>query len=155
MINHSFSYTLYVRSVGLNPNMPAHSHTHLHAHAHTLAHTHLYACLHTYAHIHTHSHTHMPVICMHAQTFFCMPKAPAWAKPSRSQAANKGSGLAQWLTGPELSWARPKPRLLGQAGPAHHYCWWCRLVQWAPKLLRSNGFWAHIACDAWGHGNGA
>ncbi|KAF8810909.1 hypothetical protein BYT27DRAFT_7279074 [Phlegmacium glaucopus] len=33
-----------------------------------------------------------------------------------------GFGLAQVFVRPEPAEARPKPWLLGQAGPEHHYC---------------------------------
>ena len=48
-------------------------------------------------------------------------KAAACAKPSQGQAVSCGFGLAHPLREPEPPQAKPKPRLLGQAGPEHHY----------------------------------
>ncbi|KAI0289156.1 hypothetical protein B0F90DRAFT_1826691 [Multifurca ochricompacta] len=52
---------------------------------------------------------------------FSLPKAAAWAKPGQGQAVCDGFGSAQTLGKPEPPQAKPKPRLLGQAGPEHHY----------------------------------
>ncbi|KAH0588451.1 hypothetical protein H2248_004293 [Termitomyces sp. 'cryptogamus'] len=51
---------------------------------------------------------------------FCLLQATAWAKRSQSQAAIGGLGSAQCWSEPEPPQARPKPGLLGQAGPEHH-----------------------------------
>jgi hypothetical protein len=45
----------------------------------------------------------------------------AWAEPGQGQAVSGGFGSAHILTKPEPAQAEPKPRLLGQAGPEHHY----------------------------------
>ena len=46
-----------------------------------------------------------------------LPKAMAWAKPGQGQAVSGGFGLAQLLRKPKPPQAKPKPGLLGQAGP--------------------------------------
>jgi len=55
--------------------------------------------------------------------FYCdfSPQAAAQAKPSQSRAVNDGFGPACGFWKPKPLKARPKPRLSGQAGPAHHY----------------------------------
>jgi hypothetical protein len=45
------------------------------------------------------------------------PNKAAWAKPGQGQAVFGGFGLAQKLRKPKPPQARPKPGLLGQAGP--------------------------------------
>jgi hypothetical protein len=47
-------------------------------------------------------------------------KAAAWAKPSQGQAVFGGFGLAWGLRKPKPARAKPKPGLLGQAGPEQH-----------------------------------
>jgi hypothetical protein len=52
---------------------------------------------------------------------FSLPKAGAWAKPGQGQAVSGGFGPAQVSRKPKPPRAKPKPGLLGQAGPEHHY----------------------------------
>ncbi|KAH0581824.1 hypothetical protein H2248_011502 [Termitomyces sp. 'cryptogamus'] len=61
---------------------------------------------------------HVCVIVL-LSNMFCLLQPAAWAKPSRSQAAIGGLGSAQCWSEPEPP--KPKPGLLGQAGPEHHY----------------------------------
>jgi hypothetical protein len=50
-----------------------------------------------------------------------MTKALAQAKPSQSQALVEGFGLAWEFSKPKPPQAKPKPGLLGQAGPEQPY----------------------------------
>jgi hypothetical protein len=69
----------------------------------------------------TQSAPYYPTLAPNCSKHCCVPKAAAWAKPSQSQAPSRGFGPAQGFTKPEPPKAKPKPGLLGQAGPEHHY----------------------------------
>jgi len=69
----------------------------------------------------TQSAPYYPPLAPNCSKHCCVPKAAAWAKPSQSQAPSRGFGPAQGFTKPEPPKAKPKPGLLGQAGPEHHY----------------------------------
>ena len=59
---------------------------------------------------------HCNVLLSYHYKIYFHSKAMAWAKLSWSQAVSGDFGLAWGFTKLELAWAKPKPRLSGQAG---------------------------------------
>jgi hypothetical protein len=73
----------------------------------------------------------------------------AWAGPGQSQAVSGGFDSAQDFRRPKPPQAKPKPGLLGQAGPEHHYSSILRLTDvlfiFESSTRHTSSFKLHLA----------